>query len=134
MKRTGWLASMVVSAVVLTGCGGPGGREDAATAVAVRFLEAVDGKDGEGACATLAPETLADVEKSADAPCAQAILDEDLPGPGKVMTTNVYGQWAQVRMDNDTVFLAVFPGQWRVVAAGCQPRGDRPYDCAVQGD
>ena len=33
----------------------------------------------------------------------------------------------------DTVFLAVFPGGWRVVAAGCTPHGDRPYDCVVQG-
>jgi hypothetical protein len=45
----------------------------------------------------------------------------------------VYGQWAQVRIGGDTVFLAVFPGSWRVVAAGCQSRGDRPYDCQVQG-
>ena len=33
----------------------------------------------------------------------------------------------------DTVFLATFPGGWRVVAAGCTPRGDRPYDCTVAG-
>jgi hypothetical protein len=31
------------------------------------------------------------------------------------------------------VFLAAFPGGWRVVAAGCTPRGDRPYDCTLQG-
>ena len=132
MKRLG-LFAVAVAAALATGCGGPGGREDAASAVAVRLLDAVDRGDGAAACAVLAPETLADLEKSADQPCDQAILDEDLPAPGTVTNTNVYGQWAQVRLDDDTVFLAVFPGGWRVVAAGCQPRGDRPYDCTLQG-
>jgi hypothetical protein len=133
MKPVGLIAVAVAATLAATGCGGPGGREDAASAVAVRLLDAVDRGDGAAACATLAPETLADLEKSADQPCDQAVLDEDLPAPGTVTNTNVYGQWAQVRLDDDTVFLAVFPGGWRVVAAGCQPRGDRPYDCELQG-
>lgn len=133
MRRMGLLAVAMAAALAATGCGGPGGREDAASAVAVRLLDAVGQGDGAAACAVLAPETLADLEKSADQPCADAVLDEDLPAPGQVTNTNVYGQWAQVRLDDDTVFLAVFPGGWRVVAAGCQPRGDRPYDCALQG-
>jgi len=134
MKPTGSLAVLAILAVLaLAGCGGPGGREDAAAAVAVRLLEAVNQRDGAAACALLAPETLADLEKSADQPCDEAVLDEDLPAPGQVTNTNVYGQWAQVRLDDDTVFLAVFRGGWRVVAAGCQPRGDRPYDCTLQG-
>ncbi|GIF78320.1 hypothetical protein [Asanoa siamensis] len=132
MKRTALLA-VAGSVLALAGCGGPGGREDAAAAVAVRLLDSVARGDGAGACATLAPETLADLEKSADQPCAQAVLDEDLPAPGQVTTTNVYGQWAQVRLDTDTVFLAVFRGGWRVVAAGCEPREGKPYDCTLQG-
>jgi hypothetical protein len=47
--------------------------------------------------------------------------------------TAVYGQWAQVRFSGDTVFLAVFPDGWRVVAAGCEARQDRPYHCRIQG-
>lgn len=132
MKLSG-LAAAVLAVLVLAGCGGPGGREDAASAVAVRLLDAVDAGDGAAACAVLAPETLADLEKSADQPCAAAVLGEDLPAPGRVANTDVYGQWAKVRLDTDTVFLAVFRGGWKVVAAGCQPRGDRPYDCALQG-
>jgi hypothetical protein len=50
-----------------------------------------------------------------------------------VTGTDVYGQWAKVRLDDDTVFLAVFSDGWKVVAAGCQPQGDRPYDCTLQG-
>ena len=133
MRRMVLLAVVVAASLAATGCGGPGGREDAAAAVAVRLLDAVGQGDGAAACAVLAPETLAELEESADQPCAEAVLDEDLPAPGEVTGTDVYGQWAQVRLDDDTVFLAVFPGGWRVVAAGCQPRGDRPYDCALQG-
>ena len=119
--------------VGLAGCGSVGERGDAAADVALRLLTAVHGEDGATACATLAPDTLQEVESSAGQPCDQAILDEDLPSPGRVTGTDVYGQWAQVRLTDDTLFLAVFPGGWRVVAAGCTPRGEAPYTCAIQG-
>jgi hypothetical protein len=119
--------------LVLTGCASVGDRGDAAAAVALRMLTAVQNDDGAGACAALAPDTLAELEESAGQPCAEAILDEDLPQPGEVSESQVYGQWAQVRLTGDTVFLGVFPGGWRVVAAGCTPRGERPYDCDLQG-
>jgi hypothetical protein len=125
---------LIVSAGVVlaaSGCSSVGDRSAAADAVALRLLTAVAGQDGAAACATLAPDTASSVAK--DDPCAKAILDEDLPRPGTVEKTSVYGQWAQVKLSDDTVFLAVFPGGWRVVAAGCTPRGNRPYDCAIQG-
>ena len=127
------LAGLLALAGCLAGCGSAGGRADAATAVATRLLTATAGRDGESACAVLAPETVAELEQSADKPCPQAILDEDLPEPGPVTGASVYGQWAQVRLTGDTVFLAVFADGWRVVAAGCSPRDDRPYDCVLQG-
>jgi hypothetical protein len=61
------------------------------------------------------------------------VLEEELPAAGEVTGTDVYGQWAQVRLTGDTVFLAVFPDGWRVVAAGCTPRPERPYDCVLKG-
>jgi hypothetical protein len=115
------------------GCGGAGGREDAAAAVAVRLLTAVDTDDGAQACAVLAPDTRAELEDSAQERCATAILQEDLPAPATITSTDVYGQWARVVLTDDTVFLAAFPGGWRVVAAGCTARGERPYDCALRG-
>lgn len=125
-------AALAVTAV--TGCGAVTDRGDAAAAVATRMLSAAaGGKDGSAACALLAPDTVAELEQSADKPCAEAILAEDLPDPGAVVATDVYGQRAQVRLSGDTVFLAVFRGGWRVVAAGCTARGDRPYDCVLQG-
>ena len=119
--------------VLLSGCADVGSRESSAADVATRLLTAVDDKDGTAACAVLAPDTAAELEQSASKSCAQAVLDEDLPAPGAVTGTDVYGQWAQVRLSDDTVFLAVFPGGWRVVAAGCEPRTSRPYDCTLQG-
>jgi hypothetical protein len=125
------LPALVLAA--LTGCAAAGGRGEAAASAVTRLLTAVQGKDGAGACALLAPDTASEVEQSGGKPCPEAILDEDLPQPGPVTGTAVYGQWARVRVGGDTVFLAAFPGGWRVVAAGCQSRGDRPYDCQVRG-
>jgi outer membrane murein-binding lipoprotein Lpp len=134
--KTQCVLKLLLPAVVgltLAGCSSTAQREDAAADVAMRLLTAVDAQDGPGACATLAPQTRAELEDSAGEPCAKAVLEEDLPGPGSLTGTDVYGQWAQIRLTDDTVFLAVFPGGWRVVAAGCTPQGDRPYDCALQG-
>jgi hypothetical protein len=124
------LASTVV---VLAGCGSVDDRGDAAASVAARMLTAVQAGDGAGACAALAPDTVSELEESAGKPCAEAILDEDLPAPGEATGSDVYGQWAQVRLTSDTVFLGVFPDGWRVVAAGCTPRQEQPYDCTLQG-
>ncbi len=126
-------ASLTVATMALTGCASVNERADAAATVAVRLLTAVQDDDGAGACAVLAPETLSELEQSAGTGCAEAILDEDLPAPGDIRKSEVFGQWAQVRLDGDTVFLAVFPQGWRVVAAGCTSRGERPYDCDLQG-
>jgi hypothetical protein len=82
----------------------------------------------------LAPDTVAELEKSAGKACADAVIEEDLPAPGAVRSVDVYGQWARVALDDDTLFLAAFGSGWRVVAAGCTARGDgRPYDCTLQG-
>lgn len=118
--------------LMVAGCASTSDRGTAAAVVANRLLTAVAAKDGAGACAVLAPDTGAEVAQSAGKPCAEAILDEDLPRPGQVLGTEVYGQRSQVRLDDDTVFLAVFPDGWRVVAAGCTPRGEKPYDCQVE--
>ena len=119
--------------VALSGCADVADRRTTAGDAATKLLTAVAGKDGATACAVLAPDTAAEVEQSAGKPCDQAILDEDLPAPATVNGTDVYGQWAQVRLSDDTMFLAVFPGGWRVVAAGCESRTSRPYDCTLQG-
>ncbi|XVU23790.1 hypothetical protein ACQPZJ_42150 [Actinoplanes sp. CA-054009] len=129
MRRS--LAALVLVAA-LCGCSSVGDREGAAAGVATRLLSAVEAGDGDAACAILAPETAKTVAE--DEPCPEAILDESLPRPSTVVETAVYGQWAQVKLTSDTIFLAAFPEGWRVVAAGCTPQASRPYDCAVEGD
>jgi|SRR3954447_20851073 hypothetical protein len=131
VRRTLIFGPVVVLALALAGCGPAQSRLDVVSGAAVRMLQAVADKDGALACQLLAPETAADVGK--DDPCSQAILEEDLPAPGAVVATELFGQWAQVRLAGDTVFLAHFGDGWKVVAAGCKSRGERPYDCQVQG-
>jgi hypothetical protein len=127
----------LVLLAALAGCGDTGARGDAAAAVAVRLLSTVRAGDGESACALLAPDTAAELERSSGRSCAEAVGDEELPDPGEVTGVDVNGQWAKVALAADggdgTVFLAMFHGGWRVVAAGCRPRGERPYDCTLQG-
>jgi hypothetical protein len=123
-----------LAALLVAGCGSVDRRADAAAGVAARLLRAVAAGDGTSACALLAPETAAELANSPGPRCADAVLDENLPAPGAARGVQVYGQWAQVRLDDDTVFLAAFPGGWRVVAAGCKQRGGAaPYDCALHG-
>lgn len=117
----------------VAGCDTASEQQDAAASVATRLLDAVQAGDGVAACAALAPDTTAELEQSAGKPCAEAILDQELPVAGTVAGSEVYGQWAQVRLTGDTVFLGVFPDGWRVVAAGCTSRQERPYDCTLQG-
>jgi hypothetical protein len=124
---------LAVAMLAPAGCAPAADRARAADRAALQLFTALAAGRGDAACALLAPDTAADVAQSGSKPCAQAILDEDLPSPGVVTRTAVYGQRAQVRLTGDTVFLAVFPGGWRVVAAGCRPgSGGRPYDCTVQ--
>jgi hypothetical protein len=124
------LASLAVLATA--GCGSVDDRGDAASAAAVQMLGAVANNHGADACAILAPDTVSELEESAGKPCPEAILEEDLSPPGSVTGAAVYGQWAQVRLTDDTVFLGVFPGGWRVLAAGCTAREALPYDCTLQ--
>ncbi len=127
----------VTIALVLTGCSSVGSGEAQARSAALRFHQALEGGDASSACGLLAPRTRAELESSAKTPCAKALPGEGLPkavgvGVG-VGTTDVYGTNARVVLDGDTLFLARFGAQWKVTAAGCEPRPDLPYDCHVKG-
>jgi hypothetical protein len=127
-----------VTAGLAAGCavlalGGCAARPGPAGATASRFDAAVGRSDWSAACAMLAPVTRDGLEQSAGIPCRDALEEEGLERAGPVLRVEVFGTMAQARMGQDTVFLARFPGGWKVLAAGCSPQAGRPYDCRLQG-
>jgi len=117
----------------VSACASLGPDTAAAAGVAVAFHQALSTSDGAAACALLAPETATEVASTADTECAAALLDEDIPDAAAVESSQAFGRSAQVVMDDDVLFLAIFDGQWRITAAGCQSRGEQPYDCQLKG-
>jgi hypothetical protein len=83
-------------------------------------------------CDLLAPETLAALVEDEGAPCAEAI--EQLPiGSGDLVSVEVWGEEAQVRLSDDTLFLTRTSEGWRVSAAACRGQGtEQPYDCRLE--
>jgi hypothetical protein len=72
-----------------------------------------------------------EVEEVTGAPCPEGVLASDLPEAMSTTATHADGRLAQVVMDGDVVFLTVSGNRWLVIGAGCTPRGERPYDCAI---
>lgn len=134
LRRWAALPLLVSAVAAPAGCAPPAERGEGAVAVVQGLAAAVSSGDGSAACGLLAPATRAAVEKAAGTACPEAITEEDLPAPGPVRTVDVYGEWARVVTERDTLFLAAFGEGWRVVAVGCRSRGERPYDCQVQGE
>lgn len=98
-----------------------------------QFYDAMEAEDGEAACELLAPETRHQLEESEKTACSEAITETDLPELGTPTEINVYGDEGRVVADGDTVFAADFDDAWRIVAAGCDARGDLPQDCELEG-
>lgn len=120
------LAAAAGCAAVLSGCASL--EEDDVREVATAFEDPPTAPADR--CALLAPATLAALE--AEEPCNEAIAAVRLPG-GDVESVEIWGGNAQVRLSGDTLFLTETSAGWRVVAASCQPRGEAPYDCEVEG-
>jgi hypothetical protein len=117
--------------VAASGCGSP--QTDVARSTAVAFERALHAGDTGRACGLLAPKTKSELVESAGKPCPEALAEEGLPEPGTTRKAESFGTMAQVRFERDVLFLAQFQGGWKVLAAGCEERPDRPYDCVVGG-
>ncbi|MFF8290028.1 hypothetical protein ACF068_12475 [Streptomyces sp. NPDC016309] len=139
MRGRWYVPWVTVPALLATAsaCGTPAERRDDVTAEVTRFERALDAGERERLCAALAPATREELEQSAksgcDAAVARAVEEHDLPAAGAVRDVDVYGDQARVVLERDTVFLARFPGGWKVTAAGCRPRPQRPYACGIKG-
>jgi ketosteroid isomerase-like protein len=117
--------------VLLAGCGAPAGTDEV-TRAATDWLAAARASDSARLCALLTPAAV-DSVVTGDETCEQAVGGLDLPGDGPVGSVQVWSDEAQVKAGTDTLFLVRLGGGWRVDGAGCRPRPDRPYDCAVAG-
>lgn len=117
--------------VTLAGCGSS--REAGVEDVATAFYSAVADGDGDAACGLLGPATRSELEQSAGKPCAQAVLEEDIPQVSAPVDVAVFGTAANVSFDADTTFLGEFGDEWLVVAAGCTATATGPHDCVVKG-
>jgi hypothetical protein len=122
------LAAAALATAVLSGCAGL--EEDDVGRVAGAFEDPAAAPADR--CALLAPVTLQTLESDESAPCVDVIGQVPLPG-GPVEAVEVWGGQAQARLGGDTVFLTEMPSGWRVTAAACEPRGEMPYDCQVEG-
>lgn len=97
------------------------------------FTQAITTADGARACSVLSPSVAQAVADAVGAPCAQAVLQEDLPGTSPVRAARIDGRSAFVVTGTDTLFLSEFDDGWKVIGAGCRAVGDGPYDCTVSG-
>lgn len=126
-------ARLVGSMLGLVGVTACGTSQDVAAETAARDLvTAVAQRDGDAACALLAPEARDELERSSGEPCVRAVMAEDLPTDRDPESTHVFDTMAQVRFASGPVFLARFDGTWLVIGAACTPVPDLPYDCSIQ--
>jgi len=124
---TPWPALLLAAAAV--GCGAPDEVRRPAEQAAEGFLAAVASQDGARACDLLTPEARRALES--DGPCTSAVVELELPPAEAVTSAEVYGHHGVVAAGGQRVFVTRTDGGWRVVAAGCVPRGDQPPECEL---
>ena len=118
--------SAVALPLLLTGCGG------LAEGDVERVAEDFATGDAAARCELLAPGTLAALVEEESSSCEEAIEQFEI-GSGDVTEVGVWGEEAQAKLSDDTLFLTHTPAGWRVFAAACTPQGqDQPYDCEVE--
>jgi hypothetical protein len=134
-RACGWSRSIVLAAagllvlLAISGCAPDG---TAAVDTAQKFSQALAASDWSGACAMLLADAREKVAK--DRTCEENLQALQIPEPGTVTRTGIYGRSALIEFENDAVFLTVAEGGWKITAAGCTPNGAKPYTCEVGGD
>jgi hypothetical protein len=122
---------VIAGGILLGGC--VPAEAGAAHDAAADFQTRVAAQDWPGACTLLSDQARSQLESTAARSCGEALSALRLPS-GPAGAVEVWGRNAEVRIDADAVFLSRFTTGWRVIAAGCEWRGeDLPYDCAVRG-
>lgn len=128
-RRRGTRSAIAAVLLLLTGCGDLSERD--VEEVVATFADA--SADAEQRCGLLAEKTLSSLEEEEGQPCAD-VLDQMPVGTGELVSVEVWGEDAQAKLSDDTLFLTHTSGGWRIAAAACTPQGpDEPYDCQVEG-
>lgn len=130
-RRAAIVVMALLGAGTLTACASSPQR-DTVRDVAVRFVEAVQHKNGPAACALLTATARQAASGATDTPCPAAVLNVDEQGT-TVHGIQVWGDAAQVRVGADVIFLHRQQAGWQVRAAGCRARPGTAYDCDVDG-
>ena len=130
------LATALLVSVALAACGD--GPETAVADAARTMSGLLAAGDATAACALLAPASRQELEQTEGDPCPTALPALDLDQVDAVSSVQRYGRQASVVVESsdgeqDTWFLARFDGRWLLVAASCEPRGELPYDCDLEG-
>jgi hypothetical protein len=132
-RACGVAVAVLLALCGASGCGTVTERRDGVRATTTTFQQAL----GEGAydrvCAVLAPATVQELEQAAGSPCAKAVSEESLQPGGALRRTDVYGNQARAVLSSDTLFLSHFTTGWKIVAAGCEPQPQEPYQCRIKG-
>ena len=124
------LASVVL---VIAGCSGSNPEADAAAQVAVEFHRTVSSGTPSAGCDFLAPGVVEKLENGSAGTCGAKLSALNLTPATRATEAKAFGSSAQVFLDGDIVFLTKTGGHWKITAAGCTSRGERPYDCDVEG-
>lgn len=120
-------ALAAAAALGLTGCGDLSAGDVRSTAGTFATADAA------ARCDLLAPSTYAALVQEESAPCEEVIGEVPI-GSGDVLSVAVWGEEAQAKLADDTLFLTRTSSGWRVMAAACTSQGEgKPYDCELEG-
>jgi hypothetical protein len=128
-RRSLYLVPLGAAACVLvSACGDL--SADEVTRTAQSFAAADD--DPALRCSLLSQQAVSALVGDEGGTCEDAL--QDLPlGSGEIVSTEVWGEEAQVKLSDDTFFLTRTADGWRVTAAACRAQGsDQPYECQVE--
>lgn len=120
--------------LLVNGCSALNPGTSAAADTAQEFHALLAAGDGETACGLLTSAAVEALEGDKPGSCAESLAELKLNPSSTVTDSRAFGRNAQVQLDGDTVFLTVSGNTWKVTAAGCTSRGERPYDCEVEGN
>lgn len=121
---------LLVPAVLAVSACTPSSQADV-QAAARNFQTAVHDGDVRAACGMLADEARRSLESASARSCPDALTAIRLP-TGEPTSVEVWGDNGQARLPGGALFLAEFGTGWKITAAGCRPRQQQPYACAVR--